>query len=104
MEIWSLLAFQLVAVLSGVVTAGLVMVIGGVGGHLALSRRLNVTEDRVEDVDAKIDREIKRRAADAATKSRTEKKTVEGQAAEIIAGAAEGAAPATRPSVANLLR
>jgi len=104
MEIWSLLAFQLVAVLSGVVTAGLVLVIGGVGGHLALSRRLNVAEDRVEDVDAKIDREIKRRAADAATRSRSEKKTVEGEAAEIIAGATERAAPAARPSVAHLAR
>lgn len=101
-DIWTLLAFQLVAVLSGTVTAGIALAIGGVGGLLALTRRLKIAEDRIEDVDGKISRETKRRAADAATASRDEKKSIGRQAADVIAEARAQTANTGRPKVAPM--
>lgn len=91
-DFWSLLAIQAVAILSGVVTACLVLAIGGLGGIRALSRRLILAEERVEDTDQRITREVKRRAADAAVEAR--KASPKEQAEKFLA---ENPAPAARP-------
>lgn len=103
-DIWTLLAYQLVAILSGVATAGLSLVLGGLGGQFALARRLAVLEDRADDLDVKITREVKRRAADAATAARSNAKSVETEAAELIASAKAGrdTGARRRPSIAQV--
>lgn len=97
-DFWLFLALQLVAVLSGAATAVVVLLVGGVGGHLALSRRLVNVEDRQDDLDTKLTTEVKRRAAGAAVASREAKKTVEEEAAELLA-AQKGGRTMTRPRV-----
>ena len=95
---WYLLAIQAIAILSGVVTACLVLAIGGVGGIRALTRRLILAEERIEDTDARITKEVKRRAADAALGAR--KGTPKEQAEEFLAKNPP-AQPAARPTIVS---
>lgn len=68
--IWISLAVLVVSVLSGALTAGLVMAIGGAGVLRAMHRRLVLAEERIEDTDDRISREVKRRAADKGVEAR----------------------------------
>lgn len=72
MEIWSLLGFLTVSALSGIFTGAACVIIGGVGGLSAAVRRINLAEQRIEDVDQRITREVKTRAALTAVEKRKE--------------------------------
>lgn len=70
MDTWLYLAIPAISALTGLITAGVVMAVGGVGVLRALHRRLILVEERIEDTDTRITREVKRRAADAAVEAR----------------------------------
>lgn len=103
--LWTALAALVISVLSGVLTAGIVMTIGGVGVLRALHRRLVLTEERIEDVDTRITSEVKKRAAGVALEAKSKAKSAQQEVDEALgAGSAAGAALAVersrkRPSV-----
>lgn len=70
MEIWQIVAIPVVSALTGLITTGVVMALGGLGVVQSLTRRLLLVEERIEDTDTRITREVKRRAADAALEAR----------------------------------
>lgn len=96
--LWSLVAVFVLSLLSGALTGGVALLIGGYGGILALARRLTIAEQRVEDTDQRITREVKRRAADAGVAARVTdpKKIAEAHLATLQPPAPE---EGTRPSV-----
>ena len=78
MEIlWTALAALVLSVLSGALTAGIVMTIGGVGVLRSMHRRLVLAEERIEDVDTRITSEVKKRAAGMALEAKTKAKSVQ---------------------------
>jgi len=83
--IWPLLAFQLISMISGVVTACLVLLVGGVGGTLALARRLEALEGTSSDTSRRLEREIKRRAGEIGVEARKGRAALEAEAAAIVA-------------------
>jgi len=95
MDVWLFLAFQVVAVLSGAVTAGVCLAIGGLGGLRALQRRVVLSEHRVEDVDERISREVKTRAGQAGVEARkgTAKQIAEAHQADNPAQPVKGIKP-----------
>jgi len=97
MEVWLIVAIPVVSALTGVLTAGLVMVIGGAGVLRALHRRLLSVEDRIEDTDTRITREVKRRAADKAVEAK--RTTPEREAAEYLRSHGHGGGQVTRPTI-----
>lgn len=98
-DLWVLIAFQLLAVGGGVVTAVASLLIGGVGGVHALARRIKVLEDRTDDVDRRITSEVKKRAGAMGGATRTSAAELNQEATRRLAegGAVSGAT--TRPSV-----
>ena len=99
-DTWLFFAFLLVAVLSGAATGVLSLLIGGVGGQWALTRRVKLTEERLEDVNDRITKEVKRRAGEAGVEARA--KSPKKLAEEHLAAAAIQRPAATRPSVVSL--
>ena len=110
MEIlWTSLAALVLSVLSGALTAGIVMTIGGVGVLRSMHRRLVLAEERIEDVDTRITSEVKKRAAGMAVEAKMKAKTAQQEVDEALAGGAPPSAPGghsgrARPSVALISR
>ncbi len=109
MEIWSILAFQLIALVGGAVTGALALLLGGAGSLRVLANRLNVLEERQDHTDDRLTTEVKRRAGQASAEKREKAATAEEQAQAVLsaaaqAGATPGGAPRAgkRPSVVNL--
>lgn len=103
--LWISIAVLVVSVLSGALTAGIVMAIGGLGVIRGLHRRLSLTEERVEDVNTRITTEVKKRAAGMAVEAKTKVKSAQEEVNEALgAGSAANAAMAVdrsrkKPSV-----
>jgi len=102
MEIWSQLGFSVVAILTGVVTAGLAVLIGGVGGLAHVVRRINLLEQRVDDTDGRITKEVKTRAGLAAVAAKAESRSAKQIAEEHLANSPGDSGD--RPKVSNFLR
>lgn len=101
MEVWQIIAIPVVSALSGLITTGIVMTVGGMGVISAFQRRLLLLEERIEDTDTRITREVKRRAADAAVEAK------KGSARDLAESYLQNppAAPRGRPSIIeNLVR
>ena len=93
MEIlWTSLAALVLSVLSGALTAGIVMTIGGVGVLRSLHRRLVLAEERIEDVDTRITSEVKKRAAGMAVEAKTKARSVQQEVNEALAAGSPGSA------------
>jgi len=101
MEIWNLLGFVVVAVLSGTVTAGIAVLIGGVGGLSAVVRRINLLEHKVNDTDDRITKEVKTRAALKAVEAKANRRTPEQIAQEHLD---DNPVSSGRPKVSQMLR
>lgn len=101
METYFILAGNLVvSVLSGVLTAGLILIVGGAGVLRSLHRRLLLVEERIEDTDTRITTEVKRRASKAALDARNDTpKSPQDLAKEHLANTPAAAAAGVRPSV-----
>jgi len=106
--IWISLAVMVVSVLSGALTAGIVMAIGGLGVIRGLQRSVSLTEERIEDVNTRITTEVKKRAAGMAVEAKTKAKSAQQEVDEALgAGSAADAALAVqrsqrRPSVVTV--
>ena len=100
--LWVSIAVLVVSVLSGALTAGIVMAIGGLGAVRGLHRRLSLTEERVEDVNTRITTEVKKRAAGLAVEAKARGKSTQEEVDEALAASA-AAQPTTgsrqKPSV-----
>jgi len=95
MEVWLIIAIPVVSALTGLITTGVVMMVGGLGVLQSFNRRLILVEERIEDTDTRITREVKRRAADKAVE--VKRTSPEQMAKDYMAGAPT---PATqRPKV-----
>jgi len=101
MEIWTLLGFVVVAVLSGAVTAGLAVLIGGVGGLSAVIRRINLLEHKVNDTDDRITKEVKTRAGLKAVEAKANRRSAEQIAQEHLDA---NPVDSGRPKVSTMLR
>ena len=91
--IWISLAVMVVSVLSGAITAGIVMAIGGLGVIRGLQRSVSLTEERIEDVNSRITTEVKKRAAGMAVEAKARGKSTQEEVDEALA-----AGPAARPA------
>lgn len=104
-DIWMFLAFQVLAVASGVATGGLILLVGGMGGLAALARRQTVAEQRLEDVDGRITSEVKKRAGTIAQKALARSRSAQDEVDEVLAqgnGGTDRATPVSarkKPSV-----
>lgn len=99
-----LLANLVVSVLSGTLTAGLILLVGGAGVLRQLHRRLLLVEERIEDTDERITKEVKRRAANKALEARdAAPKSPEVLAKEHLASAGPDTAPSGKPSVVSTI-
>lgn len=105
MEIYLIIFANLVvSVLSGVLTAGLILLVGGAGVLRSLHRRILLVEDRVEDTDNRITTEVKRRAALKGVEARANApKTPKELAEEHLSNASSSSAPGGKPSVVQNL-
>ena len=107
MEIlWTALAALVLSVLSGALTAGIVMTIGGVGVLRSMHRRLVLAEERIEDVDTRITSEVKKRAAGIAVEAKAKAKSAQQEVDEALAAGptSPAASGRARPSVALIGR
>lgn len=95
MEVWQFIAIPLVSALTGLITTGIVMTVGGMGVLSNLSRRLHLLEEQIEHTDERITKEVKRRAADAAVEAK--RTSPEQQARDHLAK--QGTAAVSRPKV-----
>lgn len=84
-DFWLFIAFQMLAIGSGVVTAGLIFILGGLGGLSTLARRQVITEQRVEDVDMRITSEVKKRAGQIAQKALAKGRSAQAEVDEVLA-------------------
>ena len=104
--IWISLAVMVVSVMSGAITAGIVMAIGGLGVIRGLQRSVSLTEERIEDVNSRITTEVKKRAAGMAVEAKARGKSAQEEVDEALA-AGPTARPATggrkKPSVVPAL-
>jgi len=100
MDIWSILALQVVALLGGALTGGAALVLGGAGSMRVLTRRMELLEELADHTAERITSEVKKRASQAAVEKREKAASVEQQAAEILDAAKKPlSSPAKRPSV-----
>jgi len=101
MDIWSLLALQLLALAGGVLTGVGALLLGGAGSLRVLANRLELLEERQDHTDDRVTSEVKKRAAQVSVDKREAAKSVEDQATELLAAAAKPPArqSAKRPSV-----
>lgn len=102
MDIWALLGYLVVSVLSGAFTAGLAVMIGGLGGLSAAVRRIILLEQRLEDVDGRITKEVKTRAAHLAVAAKADQRTAKSIAEEHLANVPGDSGG--RPKVLNLIK
>jgi len=102
-SIWWLAGALLVSALSGVATAALVLLIGGLGVLTALRKRLELVEISQENLDRRLTTEVKGRASAAGVEARQVAKSVEEEARVRLS---QGTAPTpqARPSVVGLVR
>ena len=100
--LWTALAALVLSVLSGALTAGIVMTIGGVGVLRSMHRRLVLAEERIEDVDTRITSEVKKRAAGRAVEAKAKIKSAQEEVDEALAAGPSSPPPPggrKRPSV-----
>jgi len=102
MDIWTLIGFTAVAVLCGTVTAGIAVLIGGVGGLSTAIRRIKLLEQRVDDTDTRITKEVKTRAALKAVDAKAESRSAKQIAEEHLGNVQDDGGK--RPKVSNFLR
>jgi len=109
MDLWSLLGYQLIALLAGAATGGLALLLGGAGSMRVLANRLDVLEERQDHTADRITTEVKKRASAAGVAKREQAASVEEEAKQLLELAGNGPhglqlAPkaAERPSVIGL--
>lgn len=102
-SVWWVVALLFLSVCSGVVSAGVMVLLGVQGVLIALKKRLESLEISVENLDRRLTTEVKTRAAVKGVEARQEAKSVDEQARTRLA---TEAAPtgSGRPSIFELMR
>ena len=105
--LWVSVAVLVVSVLSGAITAGIVMAIGGLGVIRGLQRSVSLTEERIEDVNSRITTEVKKRAAGMAVEAKARGKSVQQEVDAALSHGPDSPAAAggrKKPSVVSIRR
>ena len=104
MDLWSIAVVIAVSAGSGVLSAVIFALVGGLGGIWSVQRQVRQAETRIADLDERLTRDQKRRAGQARQDTTTDA-DLKRQAAEVLSGADQPAqARGDRPSVINLRR
>lgn len=110
-DIWSILAFQLIALVGGVATGAAALLLGGAGSLRVLANRLELLEERQDHTDDRLTSEVKKRAAGVAVEKRSKAATVEEEARQLLIDDARSTKPFSdapragkRPSVMGVVR
>ncbi len=84
---WSIAATFALTVASVAFSAGVIVIVGVLGGQWSLRRQILEARDAAELANTRITREVKARAGQQAVEARQEAKSLEVQAAEHLAAA-----------------
>lgn len=79
-SVWAVVGLLLLSVCAGVATAVVMILLGVQGVMVALTKRLEVAEISVENLDRRLTTEVKARAAVKGVEARQERKSVEDEA------------------------
>jgi len=101
-SVWWVVGLLVLSALSGVVTAGVMILLGVQGVMVALTKRLEIAEISVENLDRRLTTEVKARAAVKAVEARVERKSVEDEARVRLAAESAPTKPG-RPSIFTLM-
>jgi hypothetical protein len=102
-SVWWVIGLLVFSALCGVVTAGVMILLGVQGVMVALTKRLEIVEISVENVDRRLTTEVKARAAVKGVEARTEARTLTQVASDRLLE--EGrSAPTGRPSIISMVR
>ncbi len=99
---WAVVGLLVLSVCSGVATAVIMILLGVQGVMVALTKRLEIVEISVENVDRRLTTEVKARAAVKGVEARQERKSVEDEARVRLAEETAPRSPG-RPSIFNLV-
>lgn len=99
---WAVVGLLLLSVCSGVATAVIMILLGVQGVMVALTKRLEIAEISVENLDRRLTTEVKARAAVKGVEARQEKKSVEDEA-RVHLSRETTPASSGRPSILTLM-
>ena len=102
-SVWVVVGLLVLSACTGVATAVAMILIGVQGVMVALTKRLEIVEISVENVDRRLTTEVKARAAVKGVEARQERKSVEDEARVRLAAETAPSSPG-RPSIVTLLR
>ncbi len=104
MEIWLILGQLVVAFFGGLIAAGLLVAIGGLGEVRRAKNAADLANASIQTLDDRLNRHIKRVASHTAVEARAETRTLKEQAQAHLSAAQEPQSTERRPSVFHLVR
>lgn len=104
MEIWLIVGQFVVSLVGGLIAAGLVVAIGGLGAIRRAQNAANTANDELQTVSDRLNRHIKRVASHTAVEAKAETRTLKEQAQAHLLAAGAPQEPVRRPSVFHLVR
>ena len=84
---WLVIGYLLISFIGGAVTGAIALIIGGAGSLRVLAKRLNVLEERQDDLEDNLGREVKKRASAKGVEARRTTKEAEAEAQAVLAAA-----------------
>jgi len=103
LEFWPIVGLLVLSVVSGLACAALMILIGVQGVMVALTKRLEILQISVENIDTRLTREVKTRAGLVGVETRKEAKSLGDEARLRLVEERAPAGPG-RPSVLNVGR
>lgn len=104
MEIWLIIAQLLVSFVGGLLAAGCIVAIGGLGAIRRIQTASDRANEEVQTVADRLNRHIKRVASHTAVEAKAEARTLQEQAAAHLAGSQAHQDAPRRPSVLQIMR
>ena len=84
---WLVIGYLLIAFMGGAVTGAIALIIGGAGSLRVLAKRLNLLEERQDELEDGLGREVKKRASAKGVEARRTTKEAEAEANAVLAAA-----------------
>jgi len=84
LNIWTLIGFVVISFVGGIVTGAVALFLGGAGSLRVLAKRLNVLEERQDDLDDRMVREVKARAGKKGVEVRRTAAEAEEEAQKVL--------------------
>jgi len=104
MEIWLILGQLAVALLGGLISAGLIVAIGGLGAIRRAQSAADSANDELQTLGDRLNRHIKRVASHTAVEAKAEGRTLKEEAQAHLLAAQAPPEAGRRPSVFHLVR